>query len=132
MLCNVSHYCVCVIIYYYVIICVYKCMLLTLNRIEILTFPKVVIPFLLALLVAFPCPSRSLRLGHYRRVSFSYQNLFSAWKPYHKMLPTLLSEALPVHNSFNLLMQAGGMHLLYAEMLMLYLRFWWLFSDVML
>ena len=36
------------------------------------------------------------------------------------MLPTLLSEALPVHNSFNLLMQAGGMHLLYAEMQMLY------------
>ena len=40
-------------------------MLLTLNRIETLTFPKVVIPFLLALLVAFPCLSRSLRLGHY-------------------------------------------------------------------
>ena len=40
-------------------------MLLTLKKIETLTFPKVVIPFLLALLVAFPCLSRSLRLGHY-------------------------------------------------------------------
>ena len=40
-------------------------MLLTLNRIEILNLSKVVILFLLALLVAFPCPSRSLRLGHY-------------------------------------------------------------------